>query len=91
MRSCRESVSLRAMESEATFRQRALPVGILEGDLQMLGDKGVNTFSTFAFCAPTQNPQSIDERPLLEALTELLELTESYRTGGSILRVKLWR
>ena len=64
------------MESEATFRQRALAVGIPEGDLQMLGDKGVNTFSTFAFCAPMQNPQSIDERPLLEALTELLELSE---------------
>ena len=64
------------MDSAATFRQRAIAVGVPENDLDTLAGKGVNTFSAFAFCAPMQSAGSVDEAPLVQALTSLLDLRE---------------
>ena len=59
-----------ALESEATFRSRALEVGISTGDLDLLKMGGIKSYSQYAFCCAYQ-PGSGNEDVLFDDLATI--------------------
>ena len=60
-----------AVDSEASFKSRVLELGISEAHYNLLAGRNVKTFAGFAFVSAYQ-PNSQDEKPFVDALTDLL-------------------
>ena len=59
------------MDSTASFKERALRLGLPEAAINRLVDSKLATFGQFAFISSFQ-PGSADEKPLVEAITKIL-------------------
>lgn len=59
------------MDSIASFRDRALAIGLPSADLDLLARSNLGTFGQFSFLSSYQ-PGSSDESPFVEALTKVL-------------------
>ena len=92
------------MDSSAAFCERAKALGLPETSLTKLGDAKLATFGSFAFLSSFQ-PGSTDEKPFVEALSNVLGSTpeqaelacwrrlyyECHTAAMSDLRVRLER
>ena len=67
-----------SIDSAAVFKARAISIGVLETDVELLTVEGLNSMAAFAFLVPF-NANSSDETPLKSALESILhrEMTVS--------------
>lgn len=56
-----------ALDSRASFTQRALDVGLTEGQIQALDGVGVDSFAKYAYCT-AYRPGQVDDTPLVNFL-----------------------
>ena len=60
-----------AVDSAASFKARALELGVTEAEIERFKARAVQTFAQYAFVANYQ-PQSTDEKPLRDMLADIL-------------------
>ena len=65
--------SVMALDSAASFKARMRDLGLPQAHQDAFDGRNVKTFAAFAFISPYQ-PNSQDEKPFVDALTDILGL-----------------
>ena len=78
-----------SMESVASFKARAMEIGMADTLVQRLADAGVDTFGKLAYVCSV-NPTSGDDRPLKDALQQLIVGGDQLTPQELILIRRLW-
>ena len=78
-----------SMESVASFKARATEIGMADTLAQRLADAGVDTFGKLAYICSV-NPTSGDDKPLKDALQQLLVNGDPLTPQELILIRRLW-
>ena len=60
-----------AIDSKVAFQNRAIELGIEQDDVEVLSDKGINSYATYAYCCTFQ-PGQTDDTALTNFLTTTL-------------------
>ena len=75
-----------ALDSKASFVQRAIEVGLTDRQVQALDTAGVNSFARYAYCTAYQ-PGQVDDTPLVQFWTRALAADPDAGTLASARRL----
>ena len=75
-----------ALESRATFEQRAKDINIAQGDLDRLVRGGISAYAEFAFCC-AYTPGSADEKPLFDHFEGILGARPTCAQAANLRRL----